>query len=121
MKKKILYIAALATISIGCFFIGRNTVKVETMNGKNNVQVTNYDYACDFAENIVDWNTDGTELALSLSNGLEVYAYRTEETDVYEGNRIIAVQETNNGKIATKKNGRKYLVKPVIEEEKSNE
>lgn len=26
MKKKIIYILALAAVSIGCFFIGRNTV-----------------------------------------------------------------------------------------------
>lgn len=119
MKNKKYYIMLLAAVSIGCFFIGRNTTQVEIKNGKNNIQVT--DYACEFAENIVDWNTDGTGLALSLSNGVEVYAYRTEETDVYKGNRIIAVSETNNGKIATKKNGRQYLVKPVIEEEKTNE
>ena len=30
-------------------------------------------------ENIVDWNTDGKELALSMSDGSEVYAYRSSD------------------------------------------
>ena len=121
MKNKKYYIGLLAAVSIGCFFIGRNTVKVKTMNGKNDKQSTDYVYACEFVENIVDWNTDGTGLALSLSNGLEVYAYKTEKTDVYKGNRIISVSETDNGKVATKKNGKQYFVKPITEEEKVNE
>lgn len=112
MKKKILYIGI---ISFAAFLIGRNTA--ETTKAVN----SSYDQACDFAENIVDWNTDGTGLALSLSNGLEVYAYKTEKTDVYKGNRIISVSETDNGKVATKKNGKQYFVKPITKEEKVNE
>lgn len=120
MKKKILYIAAIATFSIGCFFIWKNTEQ-DIVEHTEKVDSIKYEEACDFVENIVDWNTDGTGLAISLSNGLEVYAYKTEETDVYKGNRIISVVETDKGKIATKKNGKKYLVETITEEEKENE
>lgn len=119
MKKKILYIGI---ISLAAFLIGRNTA--EFTEPKQTVQTTqaepkttlnlnnsaDFDLACNFAGNIVDWNTDGTELAISLSNGIEVYAYKTEETDIYKGNRIVDVVETDKGKIAIKKDGTQYNV-----------
>lgn len=109
MKKKILYVTLLAAISTGCFFIGKNTEQ-DTVEHTEKEDSIKYDETCDFVGNIIDWNTDGKELAISLSNGLEIYAYKTEETDVYKENRVISVVETDKGKIATKKNGKKYLV-----------
>ena len=105
MKKKILYIAALATISIGCFFAGKNTAQTEL---KNNNQSMKND--CDFTERIIDFNTDGNELSMMLSDGTEIYAYREYEIDEYKGNRIVDVIETDKGKIAIKKDGTQYNV-----------
>lgn len=105
MKKKILYISLLATISIGCFFVGKNTAQTESKN--NNQSMEN---ACDFAERIIDFNTDGNELSIMLSDGTEIYAYREYEIDEYKGNRIVDVIETDKGKIAIKKDGTQYNV-----------
>ena len=89
MKRKIiaLTITAIATASA---LIGQNAIISAT---NNMISV----------ENIVDWNTNGTELALSLSDGTEVYAYKSE--DVYKPERIqyiatgniVDVQNTDTG------------------------
>lgn len=65
---------------------------------------------CDFAERIIDFNTDGNELSMMLSDGTEIYAYREYEIDEYKGNRIVDVIETDKGKIAIKKDGTQYNV-----------
>lgn len=120
MKRKILYIGI---ISLVAFLIGRNTV--EPMEPKQTVQTTqtetkttlnlsdpkDFDLACDFVGKIIDWNTDGKELAIMTSDGYELYAYKEPNTDVYEGNRIVDVIETDNRKIAIKQNGRNYIIK----------
>lgn len=48
MKKKIIYILALAAVSIGCFFIGRNTAD----QPKQETHVERMEYAL---ENISYW------------------------------------------------------------------
>lgn len=90
MKRKIitLTIAAIATVSA---LIGQNAIISATNNDMISV------------ENIVDWNTNGTELALSLSDGSEVYAYKSE--NVYKPERIqyiatgniVDIQNTDTG------------------------
>ena len=40
---------------------------------------------CDSSIEIVDWNTDGSELAFTLSDGTELYAYKSQ--DVYKPER----------------------------------
>ena len=63
MKKKIAYITTLAAVSVGCFFIGRNTaINQEVIN----------------VADIVDWNTNGEELAITLKNNYECYATKSE-------------------------------------------
>lgn len=59
MKKKIVYISLTAAITIAAFFIGRNTAsEPETISPQKNFQIYN-----EVAANIVDWNTNGEELA----------------------------------------------------------
>ena len=89
MKRKIiaLTIAAIATVSA---LIGQNAIISATNNDMISV------------ENIIDWNTNGTELSISLSDGTEVYAYKSE--NVYKqriqyiatGN-IVDIQNTGTG------------------------
>ena len=40
---------------------------------------------------VVDWNTDGKELSLSLTDGTEVYAYKSENVYSPEKRQYIAV------------------------------
>lgn len=90
MKRKILAftITAIATVSA---LIGQNAIISATNNDMISV------------ENIVDWNTNGSELSISLSDGTEVYAYKSE--NVYKPERIqyiatgniVDVQNTETG------------------------
>ena len=41
--------------------------------------------------NIVDWNTDGTELAVMTENGYEYYAYKS--ANVYQNRAFIPVEK----------------------------
>ena len=84
MKRKITYILTTAVIILTAFYIGRNTAepttkvihampeKVDPSNSKQ------FDYIDNFLGSIVDWNTDGKELAIITSNGYELYAYKQE-------------------------------------------
>ena len=67
MKKKIIATLFTVTLATIAFLMGHATTATEkTMIA---------------AENITDWNTDGKELSISLSDGTEVYAYKSR--DVY--------------------------------------
>lgn len=48
-------------------------------------QEQDYSYADSFVVDIVDWNTNGTELSLMTSDGYEFYAYKS--ADEYEFNK----------------------------------
>lgn len=74
MRKKIICTIAIATLTTTAFLVGH--VTETTATDKTMIAV----------EDITDWNTDGKELALSLSDGTEVYAYKSE--DVYKPDRI---------------------------------
>lgn len=84
MKKKILYILTTAVIILTAFYIGRNTAEpttkvIHTMPGK--VDLSNskqFNYIDNFLGSVVDWNTDGKELAIITSNGYELYANKQE-------------------------------------------
>lgn len=83
MKKKILYILTTAVITLTAFYIGRNTAPhtttakakvIHTMPEK--VDLSNKDqfnYIDTFLGSIVDWNTDGKEMAIMTSDGYELY------------------------------------------------
>lgn len=83
MKNKIIYILTTAFITLTSFYIGRNTAphttttttkvthtmpeKVDLSNSKQ------FDYIDTFLGSIVDWNTDGKEMAIITSDGYELY------------------------------------------------
>ena len=77
MKRKITYILTTAVIILTAFYIGRNTAEpttkvIHTMPEK--VDMSNskqFDYIDNFLGSVVDWNTDGKELAIITSNGYE--------------------------------------------------
>lgn len=48
-------------------------------------QEQDYSYADAFVADIVDWNTNGTELSLMTSDGYEFYAYKS--ADEYDFNK----------------------------------
>lgn len=63
MKRKIIYALTIVALIISAFLIGRNT--------------TNWaDTYCNSSLEIIDWNTDGHELSMVLSDGREIYAYK---------------------------------------------
>lgn len=88
MKKKILYILITAVITLTAFYIGRNTAPrtttakakvIHTMPGK--VDLSNpkqFDYIDTFLGSVVDWNTDGKEMAIMTSDGYELYLNKQE-------------------------------------------
>lgn len=107
MKKKIGYIVTLATVAIGCFFVGRVTVHYENATGqKTTAQAiqaeikttldlnnsTDFELACDFVGKIVDWNTNGEELSLMTSDGYELYAYKSQS--IYRNRLFLPVDGT---------------------------
>ncbi len=67
MKKKIIATLFTVIIAASAFLMGHATTATE----KTMIAV----------EDVTDWNTDGKELSLMLSDGTEVYAYKSR--DVY--------------------------------------
>ena len=61
------------------------TTETETNNRKLDYSAEqDYSYADSFVVDIVDWNTNGTELSLMTSDGYEFYAYKS--ADEYDFN-----------------------------------
>ena len=89
MKKKMVYLMITSVALFGSFEIGRQTQMnttgekvVETMpNGVDLADDTQYSYIDKFIGSIVDWNTDGKEMAIMTKDGYELYAYK--QDDVY--------------------------------------
>ena len=89
MKKKI-YILTTAVITLTAFYIGRNTAPhtttakvIHTMPEK--VDLSNkdqFDYIDTFLGSVVDWNTDGKEMAIMTSDGYELYLNK--QTSIYQ-------------------------------------
>lgn len=79
MKRKITYILTTVVITLTAFYIGRNTAEpttkiIHTMPEK--VDLSNskqFNYIDTFLGSIVDWNTDGKEMAVMTSDGYELY------------------------------------------------
>lgn len=63
MKKKIIATLFTVALAASAFLMGRATTATE----KTMIAV----------EDVTDWNTDGEELSLSLSDNTEVYAYKS--------------------------------------------
>ena len=107
MKRKIAYILTTAVIGMTAFFVGKNFS--EPIQQPENVNLERIEMTVEYGglfleytdgtnfysywiptedlenaglintENIVDWNTDGTELAIMTENGYEWYAYQSME------------------------------------------
>lgn len=66
--------------------VSRQNSATETRNGKLDYSAEqDYSYADSFVVDIVDWNTNGTELSLMTSDGYEFYAYKS--ADEYDFNK----------------------------------
>lgn len=82
MKKKI-YILTTAVITLTAFYIGRNTAPhtttakakvIHTMPEKVDLSDdAQFNYIDTFLGSVVDWNTDGKEMAVMTSDGYELY------------------------------------------------
>lgn len=74
------------------------------------------DYFLIDLDEIVDWNTDGTELAISLKNGNELYATQTENIYATKFKRYVGfdeiqgIAETETTYEITTKDGNTYTV-----------
>lgn len=118
MKRKILYILTTAIIATTAFFVGKNftvqSAQPETkapelmeMTVENGGLFLEYTDGENFfthwipsedlekaglinPANIVDWNTDGEELAIMTENDYEWYAYRS--ADVYQNRAFVPVE-----------------------------
>lgn len=89
-KKLVITLLTATTIFSGIAAINttvsRQNSATETRNGKLDYSAEqDYSYADSFIADVVDWNTDGEELALMTSDGYEFYAYKS--ADEYEFNK----------------------------------
>lgn len=88
MKKKIIATLFTVTLATSAFLMGHATTTEKTMIA---------------VENITDWNTDGEEISLSMSDGTEVYAYKSKSVYKPERQRyipldnIVSVKDTETG------------------------
>lgn len=87
MKKKIIATLFTVTLAASAFLMGHAT----TASEKTMIAV----------ENVTDWNTDGKELSLMLSDDTEVYAYKS--SNVYgEKRAYIPCKDVNSWKVTDK-------------------
>lgn len=113
MKKTIAYVVITAALIIATFFVGKN--QGQTIVEKHNADLWYIDYCTCPNEVVVDWNTDGNELSMTLSDGVEIYATKSE--NIYtERKQYVSFDEIENaskeGGIITiyTKDGNKYEV-----------
>lgn len=81
-KKLVITLLTATTIFSGIAAINttvsRQNSATETNNRKLDYSAEHdYSYADSFIADVVDWNTDGEELALMTSDGYEFYAYKS--------------------------------------------
>lgn len=107
-KKLVITLLTATTIFSGIAAINttvsRQNSATETRNGKLDYSAEqDYSYADSFVVDIVDWNTDGEELALMTSDGYEFYAYKSKNeydfNKAYVGLDDIVDVEKTEGKI----------------------
>ena len=121
MKMKIAYLTITAVIGVTAFSIGKftaptqpETIQPETIQTApeiSHLTVTEYGLQIDFTDNtgiwietedlehaglidtanIIDWNTDGEELAVITENDYEYYAYHSE--NVYQNRAFVPVEK----------------------------
>lgn len=107
-KKSVIALLTATTIFSGIAAINttvsRQNSATETRNGKLDYSAEqDYSYADSFISDVVDWNTNGEELALMTSDGYEFYAYKSaneyEFNKAYVGLGDIVDVEKAEGKI----------------------
>lgn len=107
-KKLVITLLIATTIFSGIAAINttvsRQNSATETRNGKLDYSAEqDYSYADSFIADVVDWNTNGEELALMTSDGYEFYAYKSaneyEFNKAYVGLDDITDVEKEEGKI----------------------
>lgn len=108
-KKLVITLLTATTIFSGIAAINttvsrHNATKITSKTRKLDYsQEQDYSYADSFVVDIVDWNTDGEELALMTSDGYEFYAYKSaneyEFNKAYVGLDDIVDVEKTEGKI----------------------
>lgn len=107
-KKLVITLLTATTIFSGIAAINttvsRQNSATETNNRKLDYSAEqDYSYADSFISDVVDWNTNGEELALMTSDGYEFYAYKSaneyEFNKAYVGLGDIVDVEKAEGKI----------------------
>ena len=108
-KKLVITLLTATTIFSGIAAINttvsrHNATKITSKTQKLDYsQEQDYSYADSFISDVVDWNTNGEELALMTSDGYEFYAYKSaneyEFNKAYVGLRDIVDVEKAEGKI----------------------
>lgn len=83
--KKITYVVLTAILMMIAFFIGMSfptpDIEITYPVEKTSLDLKNendFIKACNLMGDIVDWNTDGTEIAVMTKDGYEFYACRSE-------------------------------------------
>lgn len=99
MKKKIAYTVITAALVMGAFLVGKNNANWADNYCKSDLTIT-------------DWNTDGSELAMFLSDGTEIYAYKSENIYSPEHKNYIPLQdiESVDGNQIITKDGNVYTI-----------
>lgn len=99
MKRKIAYIFTTAALVMGAFLVGKNNANWADNYCKSDLTIT-------------DWNTDGSELAMFLSDGTELYAYKSENIYSPERKNYIPLQdiESVDGNQIITKDGNVYSI-----------
>lgn len=77
-KKTIAYTLVTAALIIAAFFVGKSQGTTQTIVEKHNTDLWYVDYSTCPNEVVVDWNTNGNELSMMLSDGVEIYATKSE-------------------------------------------
>ena len=78
MFKKLVITLLTAIAAINTTVSRHNATKITSKTQKLDYsQEQDYSYADSFIADVVDWNTDGEELALMTSDGYEFYAYKS--------------------------------------------
>lgn len=108
-KKLVITLLTATTIFSGIAAINttvsrHNATKITSKTQKLDYsQGQDYSYADSFISDVVDWNTNGEELALMTSDGYEFYAYKSaneyEFNKAYVGLGDIVDVEKAEGKI----------------------
>ena len=118
MKRKVAYLTLTAVIGVTAFFIGKNFTEstqpeikapeLTEMTVESNGLYLEYSDGKNFysywiptkdlenaglidTANIVDWNTDGEELAVMTENDYEYYAYKSE--NIYQNRDFVPVEK----------------------------